>query len=187
MAQVTGQGGTQEVNTVVATGVTEDGDTVEGVDQASVAILDSQARLAMVKLASPKLLPEPGGPVTFSLRITNRSLADAVTVETLTDSVYGDLDGVGTCTLPQLLAAGESYRCSFSVEMTGARGETHLDVVRATGTSDDGKVVASQAVAIVAFGSSVARGVSSLGSIGLALLALILATWGAVVIRPRRL
>ena len=48
-------------------------------------------------MASPTSLPEPGGSVTFSIKVRNTSPADTVTVSSLTDSIYGDLFARGDC------------------------------------------------------------------------------------------
>ncbi len=41
-------------------------------------------------------MAEPGGDVTFTVRIDNTSAVDDVTIDSLTDTIYGDLDGQGT-------------------------------------------------------------------------------------------
>ena len=64
-----------------------------------------------------------------------------MTITSLTDDVYGDLDGKGTCDVPQQLAPGASYDCSFSGAVSGNAGSSHTDVVTASGTDDDGNPV----------------------------------------------
>jgi len=55
--------------------------------------------------------------------------------------VYGNLDGKGTCDVPQTLAPGASYSCSFTGAIIGSAGGAHVDVVTASGTDDDGNPV----------------------------------------------
>ena len=72
------------------------------------------------------------------MTVKNTSAVDSVTITSLTDDVYGDLDGKGTCDVPQQLAPGASYDCSFSGAVSGNAGSSHTDVVTASGTDDDG-------------------------------------------------
>ena len=39
---------------------------------------------------------------------------DVVTITSITDSVFGDLDGAGTCSVPQVIAACGSYTCEIT-------------------------------------------------------------------------
>ena len=61
-----------------------------------------------------------------------------MTISSLTDDVYGNLDGKGTCDVPQTLAPGASYSCAFTGAVSGNAGSTHTDVVTASGKDDDG-------------------------------------------------
>jgi len=51
--------------------------------------------------------------------------------------VYGNLDGQGTCDVPQTLAPGTSYTCSFTGLVSGGPGSSHVDIVTAAGIDDD--------------------------------------------------
>ena len=95
----------------------------------------------VTKSATPTSLPEPGGNATFDVTVKNASAVDSVTITSRTDDVYGDLDGKGTCDVPQTIAAGASYSCSFSGAVSGNAGGSHTDVVTASGTDDDGNPV----------------------------------------------
>ncbi len=86
----------------------------------------------MLKTAAPSSLPEPGGTVTYTLVLTNTSV-ETITVETLFDSAYGDLDGQGDCALPQeSLAPDLAYQCTFTATVSGEAGMTHSNTVTAT-------------------------------------------------------
>ena len=52
--------------------------------------------------------------------------------------------------MPQTIAAGASYSCSFSGAVSGNAGSTHTDVVTASGTDDDGNPVSDHDDATVA-------------------------------------
>ena len=62
--------------------------------------------------------------------------------------MYGNLDGKGTCDVPQTIAAGATYSCSFSGAVSGNAGSSHTDIVTASGTDDDGNPVSDEDDAI---------------------------------------
>ena len=64
-----------------------------------------------------------------------------MTIDSLTDSIYGDLNGQGDCAVPQTIAAGGSYSCSITVFVSGNAGDIHTNVVTVAGTDDDGNPV----------------------------------------------
>ncbi len=138
IANVTGEPGFHETNIATATGEDSQGNPVQSSDSADVTIIDSPASLALSKVANPTSVPEPGGPVNFTLTITNTSAVDTVTLDTLTDTIYGNLDGKGNCSLPQTLAAGAHYTCSFTETVNGNAGDSETDIAIVTGTDDDG-------------------------------------------------
>ena len=69
----------------------------------------------MTKTADPISLPEPGGNATFAVTVQNTSVADSVTISSLTDNVYGDLDGKGA-----RRAADAGTRCELQLLVHGA-------------------------------------------------------------------
>lgn len=81
---------------------------------------------------SPTSLPEPGGDITFNIVVTNVGEID-VTLSELSDDAIGNLDGVGTCSVPQALATGGgSYQCSYILVGTGNAGDELPLTVTAT-------------------------------------------------------
>ena len=64
-----------------------------------------------------------------------------MTITSLTDDVHGDLNGQGTCAVPQTIQPGDTYTCAFSAFVAGNAGDTETDVVTASGTDDDGAPV----------------------------------------------
>jgi hypothetical protein len=80
--------------------------------------------------ASPTSLPAPGGNFTFKVdvaRIPDSTGFSDNSVLTLTDSVYGNLNGKGTCVLPASLP----YSCTFTGAFNGAAGATQTNTVNA--------------------------------------------------------
>ena len=96
--------------------------------------------VTVTKTANPTSRPEPGGSFNFSVGVTNTS-AVQVTLTSLTDDVYGDLNGQGSCLTGGTIAAGATYNCGFAGSFTGVAGDSQTDVVTATVT--DGNNFAS--------------------------------------------
>ena len=141
-AQVSGNAGDSETDTVTASGTDDDGVGVSGSDSATVTLTDLPPALTVVKTAAPTTLPEPGGEVTFTVQVTNDSApGDPVTITALTDDVHGTLDGQGSCGLPQTIQPGATYGCSFTAPVTGNAGFMETDTVTASGTDDEGNPV----------------------------------------------
>jgi hypothetical protein len=143
-APVSGAPGAQ-TDVVTATGTDENGDPVSDDASEEVIITDVPPVLAVVKEVSPETVWEPGGPVTYTVSVTNNSgPSDPVTLTGLVDDVYGDLTDPAnpkisnsTCTLATI-APGATYSCTFHAQVSGKRGDSITDVVTATGTDDEG-------------------------------------------------
>ncbi|MCK4316720.1 MAG: hypothetical protein KAX24_13210, partial [Anaerolineae bacterium] len=95
------------------------------------------AGISVDKTADPTSLPAPGGTVTFTVWVTN-SGSGVVTLTLLTDDVYGNLDGKGTCVLTQTILAGESYECFFTGTVSGDAGYDVTDTVIAEAEDGEG-------------------------------------------------
>ena len=73
-ATVSGNAGDSEVDTITATADDDEGNEVSNSDDATVTVVDyplSAGDITVVKNATPSLIVEPGGPVTFDVTITN--------------------------------------------------------------------------------------------------------------------
>jgi LPXTG-site transpeptidase (sortase) family protein len=108
-----------------------------------VTIGDVLPTIEISKTADPTTVVEPGGMVTLRVRITNTS-AEQVTLTSLMDDIHGDLDGQGTCGVPQIIAAEANYECAFEVEVLGSAGESQTDVVMASAVDDEGNPVSAE-------------------------------------------
>jgi hypothetical protein len=140
-AGVSGNGGTTQVDVVTASGVDENANPISGSDDASVAIIDLMPAIQVVKTASPTQVLEPGGNVTYIFTVNNLSVADVVTITSLTDSILGNLDGLGSCSVPQSIAVGGSYLCSVTTFVGGSPGDVVVNVLTVAGSDEEGNPV----------------------------------------------
>ena len=138
-ANFTGNAGASQTDVVTATGADDDGNTVSDTDDATVTLTGVPPTVQVVKTATPLSLPEPGGQFTFNVVVTNTSATESITITALTDDVYGNLNGRGTCAIGAVLAPGATYSCSFSAPFNGQAGATQRDVVTVRGVDDDGQ------------------------------------------------
>lgn len=129
---------------------------------ATVDILVEHGSLVVTKTATPTSLLEPGGTFTFPVSATNTATFTPVTLDRVCDDRYGTVAGVGCpagtlgavnstdCTVPQTLAPGASYACSFSGDFTSQDPATDTDTVTFSGVDANGGPVSASASATVA-------------------------------------
>lgn len=92
-------------------------------DEAFVSLTD-YAPLAVVLGSNPRSLVAPGGQANLTLQVTNQTPI-ALTLDALTDSVVGNVNGKGNCVLPRVIPGGGSYSCTYPVTISGMdAGET---------------------------------------------------------------
>jgi hypothetical protein len=91
----------------------------------------------VTKTANPTAVLAPGGSVVFTFVVTNNS-AESVTLTSLTDDRFGDLNGQGTCATGGTIVAGGSYTCSVTKTINGDGGTSHVNVVTAIATDNEG-------------------------------------------------
>jgi hypothetical protein len=142
-ATISGTPGVPHVNEVIATASDNDNNTVADTAQASVGIGAVEPTIQVTKTASPGSVPETGGPVTYTVLVDNTS-GETITLNSLTDDKFGNLDGKGNCAMPQTLQpqgeTGDSYSCTFTETVSGEAG-SHINVATASGQDDDGQPV----------------------------------------------
>jgi uncharacterized repeat protein (TIGR01451 family) len=100
--------------------------------------------ISVSKSASPTSLQEPGGQVTYSVRITNTSVDVDVSITSVVDDRFGDLDdegGNGCFDVPINLAPGQFASCQFTRQITGAGGTSHVNTVTGSGHDEKGNPV----------------------------------------------
>jgi sugar lactone lactonase YvrE len=71
----------------------------------------------------------PSGTVSTKVRVQNTFSDRSVTVTALSDQRLGNLDGSGTCALPQTLAVGEVYSCTTASEAIAGTAATDVSSV----------------------------------------------------------
>lgn len=96
----------------------------------------AQTDITVNKTANPTSKPAPGGDFTFHVSVTNNGSLP-VTLSTLTDSVYGNLNGRGTCDTGGSIAVGGTYTCQFTGRFTGTAGASETDRVTASVSDGD--------------------------------------------------
>ncbi|TDG12906.1 hypothetical protein E2F43_15230 [Seongchinamella unica] len=148
-ANVTGVAGTEVVDTVTASGEATGGYPVQGADSATVEILGLLPRVEMTKTADPVAVRAPGGTVTFTAEVLNTSATETLTMTSLVDDVYGDLNGQGNCATPQVIAAAATYRCEFPGVVSGDNASLHRDTIAMAGSDESGDPVADSDWAVV--------------------------------------
>jgi hypothetical protein len=102
--------------------------------------------ISVVKTATRATVKETGDTVTYDVVVTNNSTIP-VTLTSLIDDKFGDLDGQGTCNSGGnpygSIAAAGTYSCSFKGTVGASEaGQTHINEVEASVTSDGGPVSA---------------------------------------------
>ncbi|AZZ93860.1 hypothetical protein EUZ85_25335 [Hahella sp. KA22] len=118
------------------------------------------AELLVSKTASPTTLTEPGGTVTFSVSVTNVGVdpSNSVTMNTLTDDIYGDITMAGhdgiistTCATPQTIPADDrnpggvdTYSCQFTAQINANANTVETDTVTASGVDNNGYSLSGQ-------------------------------------------
>lgn len=126
------------------------GNTVADVARATVTVIDVKPSVIVAKAASPSTLPEPGGTATFTVTVTNPvSAVEPIKLTGLVDSVFGNLNGDGDCDVPQDLAPGATYTCTFTGPVAGNGGETHTNEVTGTAQDNDENTVTGKDTADV--------------------------------------
>jgi uncharacterized repeat protein (TIGR01451 family) len=134
---------TGALGTRTATFTLEAGETVKCTFTNLKPVPSGQGAIDVQKSADPTTVEEPGGPVTFSVTVTNVSNAK-VAIENVVDNVFGDLDdsgGNGCFDVPVNLGPGEKVNCTFVRPVTGPGGTVHVNTVKAEGHDEFGNPV----------------------------------------------
>jgi hypothetical protein len=147
-ADVTGNAGYVETDTVTASGADDDGNPVSDADSAVVTVLNVPSSIELIKTVDPTSVDEPGGNVTYTFTVNNTSPVDTVTINSLVDTILGDLNGQGTCAVPQTLAPDDdlpggpdSYTCTVIAPVSGNAGDAITNTATAEGVDDDNEPV----------------------------------------------
>jgi uncharacterized repeat protein (TIGR01451 family) len=132
----------------------DDGNQATETAAADVTITDVKPTITVTKTAGAPSVSEPGGPVTYTITVTNTS-PEAVTLTELSDVVGAgpafDVTGVDgtTCDLPQAIPVAEDYTCTFTVDVAGNAGDAVSDTVTATAVDDEDNTATDEGTATV--------------------------------------
>ncbi len=138
-------------NTFTAVLADNDANTDDDSDLATVTFTDVLPSITVTKTPSPTSVPETGGPVTFTVVITNNT-GEAVKVNSLSDSDFGNLNGQGTCVIGATIPGYDTYTCTFTATVTGnATGPAHQNTATATASDNDTNSTSASGTAIVTF------------------------------------
>lgn len=156
---IRGNASEARVRKISISGTDDDGKPISGQQEVSVSLDDVPSNVTVAVTPSVESIAEPGGEVTFDIDVQNTSTVDSITITELVDSTFGKLDDLGSCKLPQTLAAGDSYKCSISGSVRGEPGQERSNTVQITAMDDDGVAISSNDVSKIGF-SDVASSVS---------------------------
>lgn len=152
-ANVTGNSGYSETDTITAAGTDDEGNSVSASDSDTVVILNVPSNIEMTKTASPTQIFEPGGNVTYTYTVTNVSAVDSVTLDTLSDDKLGNLNGQGNCSVPQSIMPLASYSCTITTYVSGNGNTSVTNVASAQGVDDDDEPVSATSDVTVDIGN----------------------------------
>jgi uncharacterized repeat protein (TIGR01451 family) len=123
--------------------------------EAEVSFGNALATLLAVYAASPEVIPEPSGPVEFTVLVYNPGLEE-ITVLGLSDGDYGDLTDPNnpllestTCTELPKLPGGGWFNCQVVAPVSGNAGDIHSGIITATGRDARGNPLTAYAMTTV--------------------------------------
>jgi hypothetical protein len=113
-----------------------DGDAFGGVNHGRNALWPTPAPgIEVRKSPTRPWVLAPSASVAHRVRVQNTFADRSVTVNGLNDARMGNLDGSGTCALPQVLGPGEMYSCTTAVETVSGVAPTDISST-VTATAD---------------------------------------------------
>lgn len=121
-------------NTATVTALWES-TSVEDSDTATVTI-DYLPKIDVSKEANVASVPESGDSVTYTVSVRNDAV-EGFTLNSLIDDKFGDLNGVGTCAVPQTIASGAAYTCTFTKTLKSDVLIPHVNTVTAAGVDPE--------------------------------------------------
>jgi uncharacterized repeat protein (TIGR01451 family) len=106
--------------------------------------------ISVTKTPSVSEVPDTGGSVTFTVVVTNNVAAE-FKLTSLADDTFGDLNSVGSCAVPQTIAATSTYSCAFTRTLASETLTPHTNTVTASGQDLLGNTDSATASATVNF------------------------------------
>ena len=165
-AEVSGSGGSSVTDTVTAKVKDAAGNAAQASAQASVKIVAGEnLGITVEKTADPSQVTEPGGTVTYKVKVRNSSGGVSLQLVRLEDNLYGDLLTGGNANIsnnscgPVTIQPGDTYQCSFQAEVTGSNGSSVTDTVTAKAKDPAGNAVQASDQATVTVGAQPQPGI----------------------------
>ncbi|WP_234496638.1 DUF7507 domain-containing protein [Vibrio maritimus] len=93
-----------------------------------VTITNVMPSVNLLKEGDVAAVTEPGGPVTYTVTITNTSsyFDSPVSIDSLSDNLFDISSGTGTCTTGATLNAGEQVVCTYTTNLIGNFGDAAI-------------------------------------------------------------
>ena len=107
-------------------------------------------KIKVTKSVDKASVVETGETVTFTVAIKNLVPHDFV-MTSLSDDKFGDLNGKGSCALPQTISGNATYSCSFQALLASDSLTAHIDVVTANGHDLEDNLATGTDTATVTF------------------------------------
>lgn len=134
---ITGDTGSSHTNIFTAIAEDNEKNKASDDDDASVIFNDVIPIIEVTKTAIPTFVPETGGDVEYTFVVKNLSAVESVNIISLTDSVFGTLDGDADCQVGTSLAAGASCEFSITRLISGDYPGNHSNVFTAEAKDDE--------------------------------------------------
>jgi hypothetical protein len=102
----------------------------------NIPITVPSATIAVTKTPRQASVNEPGANVTYDVMVKNTGIdpGNPFTLQSLVDSKFGNLNGKGTCSVPQTIQAQATYSCYFTAFVgTNVKDSPHVNKVTASG------------------------------------------------------
>lgn len=114
----------------------------DGADDSNIAvvkitIVDVMPSILVKKTSNPSVVVEPGSDVVFTVEIHNTGV-EPVLLVSLVDDIFGDLNGKGSCVIPQIIPVDGCYICNFTEMVSGEAGDAHWNNVTAVVEDNEG-------------------------------------------------
>ncbi|MEZ4709523.1 MAG: hypothetical protein R3A44_20100 [Caldilineaceae bacterium] len=142
--EVKGDFGASHVSTTTVEATDNANRALIGGASASVSFTNVASAITVTKQADRASASRAGETVGFTVTVTNKSTVDVITLNSMNDSIYGDVTTSANplvdqtnCTLPSTLQPQGAYTCRFVAQITGDIGELHTNRVTVTGVDDD--------------------------------------------------
>src|SRR5690606_15018055 len=106
-------------------------------DDATVTYRDEEPSIVVTKTANPMTVSQAGGPVEYLFTVANTGL-ESVTINSLSDDVFGTLAGDADCQVGTVLAPSGSCQFSETFNLPADQpGATHTNVFTVVAYDDD--------------------------------------------------